>query len=179
MRQIKKLIREIIPVIIGILVALVINNWNEERKEKKYLDRIFTSIKKELDISIADIKESISNQQVLIDNLKKYENDETMCILDIIKISGGVNAPLVKNYSWKAIAATNIELIEFEKLAALSEIDESKKGIELKTEKSIDFLYQNIKSTDPEKKEVFMLLTQELMSTEKYLLYEISEFLKK
>jgi len=37
MKKINQLFKEIIPVIIGVLIALVINNWNEERKDKKYL----------------------------------------------------------------------------------------------------------------------------------------------
>ena len=46
MKQIKQIIREIIPVIIGILIALVINNWNEDRKNENYLNQIFSSIEK-------------------------------------------------------------------------------------------------------------------------------------
>ena len=51
MKQISQLIKEIIPVIIGVLIALVINNWNEERKDKKYLTQIFSSINEEFKIS--------------------------------------------------------------------------------------------------------------------------------
>ncbi len=179
MKEVKKLIREVIPVIIGILVALLINNWNEDRKSEKYLNQIFTSITKELDESSIDIQKSISKQQVLLDTLQKYMHDETFQMIDVIKKAGGIYGPSIKNYSWKALANTNIELIEFEKLSALSEIDQSKKIIELKLEKSADFVFQNIKSTAKEKKEMLMLLTQELVSSEKYLLLEINEFLKK
>ena len=66
----KQIIKDIIPVIIGILIALLINNWNEDRKEKKYLNQIFASINKELEESSIDLKENIPKQQVLIDSLK-------------------------------------------------------------------------------------------------------------
>ena len=55
----KQIIKDIIPVIIGILIALLINNWNEDRKEKKYLNQIFASINKELEESRIDLKENI------------------------------------------------------------------------------------------------------------------------
>lgn len=42
MKQLGQIIREIVPVIIGILIALLINNWNEDRKDKKYLNQIFS-----------------------------------------------------------------------------------------------------------------------------------------
>ena len=58
MKQIRQLVKEIIPVILGILIALIINNWNENRKEKKYLDQIFTSIESELEESIIDLNEN-------------------------------------------------------------------------------------------------------------------------
>ena len=174
----KQIIREIIPVIIGILIALLINNWNEERKEKKYLNQIYSSIEKELEESNNDIIAKVPMQQVLVDSLRKYMNDEDVSIFEIIGKAGGINAPQIKNYSWKAIANSKIELIEFEKLSALSEIDESKKSFDLKQERTIDFVFENLKNTSKEKKEIFMLLTQEIISTEKYMQLEIEEFLK-
>jgi len=58
MKEASKLFREIIPVIIGILIALFINNWNEDRKDKRYLTQIFSSIESE---ALSDIVESKEN----------------------------------------------------------------------------------------------------------------------
>jgi len=179
MKELGKIIREIISVIIGILVALAVNNWNEDRKDKKYLNQIYVSIDNELEESRIEIKESIPKQQVLIDSIRKYLNDETISIFDIIEKADGINVPIVKNNSWKAIANSKIELIEFEKLSALSEIDQSKESIELKTQKLIDFVFENLKTTNQEKKEILILLSQEILSTVKYTQLEIEEFLKK
>jgi len=179
MKELGKIIREIISVIIGILVALAVNNWNEDRKDKKYLNQIYVSIDNELEESRIEIKESIPKQQVLIDSIGKYLNDETISIFDIIEKADGINVPIVKNNSWKAIANSKIELIEFEKLSALSEIDQSKESIELKTQKLIDFVFENLKTTNQEKKEILILLSQEILSTVKYTQLEIEEFLKK
>ncbi len=177
MKHLGQLVKDVIPVIIGILIALLINNWNEERKEKKYLNQIFTSINKELELTVADIKESIPKEQVLIDTISKYLNDETVTIFDLISRGGGIHGANIKNSSWKAIASSKIELIEFQKLSELSEIDESKINLEMKREKLLDFTIANLKNTDQEQKEVFMLLSAEIISTEKYLQSEIEEFL--
>ncbi len=179
MRQIKQLIREIIPVILGILIALAVNNWNEDRKDKEYLNQIYSFIENELEESRIEIKESIPKQQLLIDSIGKYLHDESISIFDIIAKANGVQGPVIKNNSWKAIANSKIELIEFDKLSALSEIDESKKGLELKSEKLVDFLVNNLKATDQEKKETFMLLNQEILSSTKHSLLEIEKFLNK
>ncbi|MEH6748121.1 MAG: DUF6090 family protein [Maribacter arcticus] len=47
-KYIKYAIGEIFLVVIGILIALQINNWNEARKDKKYLNRVYTQIKNDL-----------------------------------------------------------------------------------------------------------------------------------
>jgi len=178
MDQISKLVKDIIPVIIGILIALLINNWNEDRKEKKYLKQIFTSINNELEENRIDIKESIPKQQILIDTIGKYINDETVAIIDIIKKTDGIHGPNIQNNSWKAISNTKIELIEFEKLSKLSEIDDTNENLKYKKQKLIDFVVDNLKNTDSEKKEIFMLLNQEILSSGKYLQSEIEKFLK-
>jgi len=179
MKEFGKIIREIIPVIIGILVALAVNNWNENRKDKVYLNQIYASIDMELEESRKDIIIKIPKQQMLIDSIGKYLNDETISLFEIIKKANGIHGPQIKNYSWKAIANSKIELIEFEKLSELSEIDESKEGLKLKMEKLIGFVNANLKTTDQEKKEIFKLLCQDILDATKYAQSEIEEFLAK
>ena len=49
----KYAIGEIILVVIGILIALQINNWNENKKERKYEVKMLTEIEKALESDIA------------------------------------------------------------------------------------------------------------------------------
>lgn len=179
MKQLRQLVREIIPVIIGILIALLINNWNEDRKDKKYLNQIFSSIEKELEESNADIKEVIPKQQALMDSIEIYLNNETVSLFDIVKKADGVNFATIKNNSWKAIANSKIELIDFEKLSMLSDIDEGKESLNLKNEKILDFLYDNFKKTNQAKKEVFNIFIQDIIWTEENLQSQIEAFIKK
>ncbi|WP_165764785.1 DUF6090 family protein [Winogradskyella aurantia] len=52
-RYFKYAIGEIILVVIGILIALQINNWNENRKLKQLTDGIYSTIKSDLEADIA------------------------------------------------------------------------------------------------------------------------------
>lgn len=174
----KKIIKEVIPVILGVLIALLINNWNEDRKDKKYLNQIYNSIQEELKESSLDFKKNIPKQQRFADSLKAYINDETLSIIDIVKKADGIYAPRIKNNSWRAIANSRIELIEFKTLSTLSELDDSKKNLEYKQEKISDFLIENIKSTQPLKKEILILMVSEVISTEKYIQVKIDELIK-
>jgi hypothetical protein len=54
---------EIILVVIGILIALQFNNWNEERKDEASLKRIHIAVKEDLKTDIASIDELTSSEQ--------------------------------------------------------------------------------------------------------------------
>ncbi len=175
----KQIIRETITVIIGILIALFINNWNEDRKDKKYLNQIFSSIEKELEESIIDIKEVIPKQLASLDSIQTYLNNEEVSIYDVIIKANGVHAPSIKTNSWNAIANSKIELIEYEKLSALADIQERKENLRWRFEKQMDFLVQNMEKTDKGKKKALLMTISDIVGAEKRLLSSIEEILKK
>ncbi len=55
-KYLKYAIGEIILVVIGILIALQINNWNENQKKKKQLDAIYTTIEQNLKTDLNTLK---------------------------------------------------------------------------------------------------------------------------
>lgn len=177
MKQSSQFFREIISVIIGILIALFINNWNEDRKDKKYLDQIFYSINKELEESIVDIERVIPMQQASIDSIQKYMNNDQFSIYDIIIISNGVNAPTIKTNAWKAIANSKIELIAYDKLSALADIEDSKENLRARLERQMDFMFQNMEQTDKKKKVMLMMIIGDMVNAEQELQVRIEEIL--
>ncbi|MDC6389384.1 DUF6090 family protein [Maribacter sp. PR1] len=82
----KYAIGEIVLVVIGILIALQINNWNENRKVKKLEAQIYTELKSDLLQTRNDINETISehreifksSQQLITDIYDKKSNSQTM-----------------------------------------------------------------------------------------------------
>ena len=82
----KYAIGEIVLVIVGILIALSINNWNEERKSTQRILSIFSDLQENLNqdlrsikpiLTFLDTKDSIASK-VLKDNLtaQEYQNPE-------------------------------------------------------------------------------------------------------
>ena len=61
----KYAIGEIILVVFGILIALQINNWNENQKKKKQLDGIYTIIEQNLKTDLNNIKGPIEFYETL------------------------------------------------------------------------------------------------------------------
>lgn len=69
----KYAIGEIILVVIGILIALQINNWNEARKTNKVKKQVLLSLKKELEVNSDQIKNTFKYHNVIRDTINKID----------------------------------------------------------------------------------------------------------
>jgi hypothetical protein len=75
-KYLKYAIGEIILVVIGILIALSINNWNEKRKEEKEIRNIFARIVQDLNQSVTEIEREtakMSGRYALMLDIRKGE----------------------------------------------------------------------------------------------------------
>lgn len=59
----KYAIGEIVLVVIGILIALQINTWNENRKAKTYENQVYKQIYNDVKIDSLDLQKTISNYE--------------------------------------------------------------------------------------------------------------------
>ncbi|NVK82812.1 MAG: hypothetical protein HWE21_00745 [Cytophagia bacterium] len=68
-KYLKYAVGEIVLVVIGILIALQVNNWNEERKERKLEQRIIAGLLEEMSL----------NRDLLVDSYKTHRfHDSTL-----------------------------------------------------------------------------------------------------
>lgn len=178
MNEIKKIFREIIPVIIGILIALFINNWNEDRKEKIYLSKILTSIEFELKETHHDIDSIMALQYALIDTLELYLEDENISLQDIMGKTNGVSIPIIRIYSWKALSNSRIELLPYNDLSTLANIEEDKELLNDKSKYLMNFLYNNIAKSGRYEKGILTSLMTDVISTESSILLGVDELSK-
>ena len=163
----KNFIKEIIPVIAGILIALFINNLSETQKEKKYVEQVFSTVNSELKETNEEIKEIIPLQQALTDSLELYAKNTNATILDIVKDAKGIQIPKIKINAWKAISNSKIDLVNYERISSLSNIEEQKEILKDKTEYLMTFLYSNFHETDKSKKETLKMILIDIIQTEK------------
>ncbi|TXD80951.1 hypothetical protein ESY86_18520 [Subsaximicrobium wynnwilliamsii] len=165
-KNIKAFFKEIVPIIIGILIAIYINNWNEDRKDKNYINRISASINKELTETNNDIIEKFALQETLIDTLDFYKKDDKISILDILMKVNGVSIPSIKISSWKAISNSKIELMEYDKISSLANIEEEKEILKAKSNYVMNLVYSNLNDTGIDKKEILKIMMFDIISTE-------------
>ena len=114
----KYAIGEIVLVVIGILIALQVNNWNENRKTQEKIKQFLVSLKSELRNDLNEINE-VTEAQVARSNsitqaieLSKNSNVKTIILTDSIKYYDPGNNftffPTVGSYN----AANNAGLID-------------------------------------------------------------------
>lgn len=109
---------EIILVVIGILIALAINNWNEHRKTEQKLNQFLISLKSDLRNDLNEIKLVTENQSIRSNMITKaIELSERPNIKEIISEDSIMFYEAGKNFTFFPTvgvysAATNAGLID-------------------------------------------------------------------
>ena len=127
-KYLKYAIGEIILVVIGILIALSINNWNEKRKSDNAETYLLTSLNKEfrlnktlLENNLIRIDSTISHLSILLKLMNKtVENNYTDHSLDSIIYYS------LANYSWEP---SDFTLKEIENSSNLSNLKNKELGL--------------------------------------------------
>ena len=91
MQYFKYAIGEIILVVIGILIALQINNWNENRQAKRLVSSHLASIREDLKLDLKQIEtnaESLKTHEEATLNIKDFLDDKNL-LIDSTKLSKG------------------------------------------------------------------------------------------
>jgi len=169
-------IKEIIPVVAGILIALFIDNWNSERKDKAYINQVFSTITNELKDSKDDIIAIIPKQKELVDSLDFYSQNKNVTISEIVMKSKGIYIPQIKINGWKSVANTKIDLVDYNKITSLSNLTELKETLNKKTDFLMSFLYSNINKTDENTKQTFKMILLDIIQTENTMQQNIDFF---
>lgn len=169
-------LKEIIPVIAGILIALFIDNWNTDRKDKNYINQVLLTINSELKDSKEDIKTIIPQHESLIDSLGLYSNNKNISIMDVVNKSNGINIPQIKTNAWKSVSSSKIDLIDYDKITLLSNIEDEKATLNKKSDFLMSFLYSNIHAVDKNSKLTLELILKDILQTEKTMQKRIEQF---
>ena len=168
---------EIIPIVLGVLIALFLNNWKENYDDKRYLGHIEDSIAKEVRENKKSISSVLIKQQALLDTLERYLDVDSISLLVIVTKNNGFQMSTIRNASLKALMNAKIELIDLQTIANLTEIDELKQTLSIKMSKLMDYIYANLRSTKREDKELFSIHIMNVIDSEEQLLELLDEFM--
>jgi len=178
MKSLKKVLVDMVPVILGVLIALFINDWKQGYDNERFLTKALASIDKEMTMNIDEFSGTLPKQYSLIDTIEMYLNDDRITLSDILVKSRGLQVPTVKNTSWKSFLNSKMELVEFEVISKLTDIEESKGLMGKKLDGLMDFVLNNSESREAVSKKKFMLQILNLIDSEEQLLSSYEEYLE-
>ena len=174
----KKVLIDIVPVLVGILLALFISNWQQSRSEKAYIKNSIQAIINENQSNIEELTYSLERQRGFLDTLRKY-NTPDRSLFDIIQLANGLNTPDLKSTTWKfLIQDSKHTLVDYEFINRLAEIEKYEMLINRHNEKVLDMIYQPAFFNDPDLKRVCSVMLQDLMNSERALKKTLEEFIE-
>ena len=171
-----KLFYDMIPVILGILIALVINDWQLDIQDKQFVNSALEAISKELDENIGELEKVIPEHERFaqaIDSSLWLTNT----LGDIVKSYGDLDSPNVKHTSWKAFLNQYMRIVDYGYISVLAKIEEEKHLLESKGTKTVDFIYDNIDAKDEKTKYKLLRMVDNILRIEKDLLKSNKAFM--
>jgi hypothetical protein len=117
----KYAIGEIILVVIGILIALSINNWNELRKERFKEQKILVELQSQFKDNLIQLEDKIRQRKLIIKNSKRaleLMDSETVVSMDTLTaiLSSLILSPTFDPIDNEIMTAANLQLIENDSL---------------------------------------------------------------
>ncbi|MFT4986999.1 MAG: hypothetical protein ACI81Y_002270 [Glaciecola sp.] len=97
----KQVIQDMIPVILGIVIVLMLNNWKESRDTKKFVNNVLSSVQKEIIENKVELEEIIIEHKALLDTISQYMENDSILIGHLISKTNGVSLASIKNNAWK------------------------------------------------------------------------------
>jgi hypothetical protein len=171
--------REIVIVIIGILIALSIDNWNENRNNEKYIDKALFAIEEEIKLNKTDMHRIVQRHKETIDSVAMHLNNDKISLRQIIENSRGFQIAELKNIGLRFFISNKAELIDYEIISSLSEIEFLSEAVKMKTERLLNYLYDNMENTNESAKNKFVIYLADVIESENGLLDLYDDFLNK
>lgn len=171
--------REIVIVIIGILIALSINNWNENRNNEIFIDKALFAIEEEIKLNKTDMNRIVQRHKETMDSIAMHINNDKISLRQIIEKSRGFQIAELKNIGIRFFISNKAELIDYEIISSLSEIEFLSEAVKMKTERLLNYLYDNMESTNESAKYKFVIYLADVVESENGLLDLYDDFLNK
>lgn len=169
-------LREITIVVIGVVIAVSLGNYKEKLDNKKYVQKTMLAIEQEIISSQTEI------DSVLVRHLKLYEKLEqldsgSLTIGEFVSGSGGFQVASIVNISLRFFVTNKAELLEFELISQLLEIELKTSLLADKIEHFASFAYDNVNESDDKAYIKFGYLLADIIEGEQSLLAAYDDFL--
>lgn len=174
--KISNFFKEIAIVVIGVLIAVSINNFKENYENEKYIKKTLTAIQNEINQSEAAVKSVLKRHIERIDSVQVGLYNEQESLGDLVLRLGGIQSPEIKNIGLRFFISSKAELVDYQIIAQLSDIENSTELLDVKMKRLIDFMYDNITEKDKRTKTKFNYYLENVVNSESKLLELYAKF---
>ncbi len=175
MKSLRNFLKEALPVVFGVLLALFLNNWKEDLDSKRYVEEYYAHISEECTSNIEKLESAIDEHNKLFSVLNEHiESDTTFN--EILEELGGFHLVLLQNTSWKYFQSSNFGKVDFEVTSALSAMERMEFYYDETANRLIDLLLEVGRSNKAQDKKDLILHLYELIEKEQTLTVIFKEY---
>lgn len=174
--RIAYILQEILIVVVGVLIAVSIGNYKEQADNEKYIEKTLTAIKSEIELSRQATDSALVRHYALAEGMEELIDNEEQTLGEMVSSLGGVQFPQIKNVSLRFFVANKAELIDFQIIAQLLDIEEQSVILKAKLDRLADFAYEHITESNLETKISFAYMLSDVIDSEESILEAYEEF---
>lgn len=175
--KMKKIFVDIIPVLVGILLALFINNWQQSNSEAAYIKNSIEFIIKENEENVKELQHALTRQKKFVDTLLVYLEDDAYSLAEVMRKTNGVYTPDLKSTTWKFLVQDSKHtLVSYEFINQLAEIEKYEVLVNRYNGKVGDVIFQQAFFEDPGLKRVCYILFSDFANTERLMIQQLESF---
>ena len=177
-KRIGYILQEILIVVVGVLIAVTVGNYKEQEDNKKYIEKTLLAIENEINISQIELDTVLARHIKLYEALGEEIGNTELSIGKLVSNSGGFQVAAIKNVSLRFFIANKAELLEFNMISQLLEIEQMSEMLSDKIKLMSDFAYENVNDQSTEVKLKFAYLLANVIDGEQTLLASYSKFVE-
>jgi hypothetical protein len=171
-------LREIAIVVIGVLIAVSIADYKEKADNETYIEKTLLAIENEIELSKSDVDTVLKRHLSVVEDLVESGDDiDEQTLAELISNLGGIQFPSIKNISLRFFISNKAELVDFELISELLEIETLSNMLSDKMKRLADFAYEQANDKEIESKITFTYLLADVIDSEKALMISYENFL--
>lgn len=169
-------LKEVSIVVIGVLIAVSVGNYREKLGNEAYLIKTLAAIKQEVLTSRTEVDSVLQRHLALYEKLALDSGQEALG--PFIARAGGFQVATVKNLSLRFFISQKAELLAFDLIARLMDIELRTQILANKVDRLATFSYEHFDGGDEKTRMKFGFLLADIIDSEQSLLEAYAEFLE-
>ena len=121
--MLKEILKELIIVVLGVFIALLINNIIQENKNQTFVEKSIELIKIEQNENLEHLQQTIESQDKFIMILKEEINNNDLSFGEVVQKAKGFSIPSISTTAWDKLLSNHLELVDYEHIKSLNRIE--------------------------------------------------------